>query len=133
MTVAIPHDVKAVLDSYPPSARAVLMEVRGLLLDLADEVGAGPMSEVLKWGEPAYLTSETGAGSTVRLSVKDGRPAVFFICNTGLVDGFRSDFPELSYQGNRGIWLDEAFDQGALAQCLVRALTYHRTKKARRA
>ncbi|MEO0915939.1 MAG: DUF1801 domain-containing protein [Pseudomonadota bacterium] len=131
-TLSVPADVRAVMAAYPAPARALLAEVRALLFDVAAEVGAGPLAEVLKWGEPAYLTTETGSGSTVRLAVKDGRPAAFFICTTGLVDGFRSDFPELSYQGNRGIWLDENLDKDALAQCLARALTYHRAKKARR-
>ncbi|MEM8882405.1 MAG: DUF1801 domain-containing protein [Pseudomonadota bacterium] len=127
---AMPPEVVAVMDGYPAPVRAALTKVRLLLFEVASEVDAGPLTETLKWGEPAYLTDATRSGSTVRLAAKDGRPAVFFICTTGLVDGFRSDYPELSYQGNRGIWLDKAVDRGALAQCLARALTYHRAKRA---
>ena len=106
-----------------------LLQVRDLIFDLADKLDVGPLTETLKWGEPAYLTETTKAGSTVRLALKDGQPAVFFVCNSGLVEGFRADFPELSYLGRRGILLDERADDGLLELCISRALTFHRNKK----
>ncbi len=130
----MPSDVRAVFAGYPEAARARLLEVRGLLFDLAGEIGAGPLAETLKWGEPAYLTQATRAGSTVRLGLSGGDPAVFFICHTGLVDGFRADFPEVfSYLGNRGLVLGEGYDRDVLAICLTRALSYHRKKRRVRA
>lgn len=125
MNSTMPPDVAAVIARYPTR----LLQVRELIFNLADELDVGPLSETLKWGEPAYLTDTTKAGSTVRLALKDGQPAVFFVCNSGLVDGFRADFPELSYLGRRGILLDEKADDGLLALCISRALTFHRNKK----
>ena len=129
----MPPAVAAVFAGYPDAARARLVDVRALIFEVADEAGVGPLTETLKWGEPAYLTEATKAGSTVRLAVKGGRPAVFFICHTGLVDGFRADFPELPYLGNRGIAVEAATDRAALAICLMRALTFHRAKREARA
>jgi len=128
----MPPEVAAAFDGYPAPARAQLVGVRALIFDVAAEAEVGPLTETLKWGEPAYLTEATKAGSTVRLGVKDGRPAVFFICTSGLVDGFRADFPELPYLGNRGIALEDGTDRAALALCLRRALTHHRLKRKAR-
>lgn len=125
----MPPEVAAVFQSFTEAARARLEEVRLLIINVADEAGVGPLTETLKWGEPAYLTAASKAGSTVRLGVTEGRPAVFFICTSGLVDGFRADFPELTYLGNRGIALDDEAPREALALCLRRALTHHRTKR----
>ena len=121
----MPSDVAAVIGQYPTR----LLQVRDLIFDLADKLDVGPLTETLKWGEPAYLTETTKAGSTVRLALKDGQPAVFFVCNSGLVEVFRADFPELSYLGRRGILLDERADDGLLELCISRALTFHRNKK----
>lgn len=125
----MPSDVAAVFAKCPNEVRPSLLETRTLIFEVAEDVGVGPLTETLKWGEPAYLTEATKAGSTVRLGVNDGRAAVFFNCHTTLMDGFRADFPELSYLGKRGILLEEPFDWAALALCLSRALTYHRAKR----
>lgn len=130
---AMPPDVAAVFAGYPSEVRVPLEAVRALIFEVAGEAEVGPLTETLKWGQPAYLTAATRAGSTVRLGVKDGRPEVFFICTSGLVDRFREDFPELPYLGQRGILLEDALDEGALALCLRRALTYHRGKRTGRA
>ncbi len=126
----MPEDVASVFAGYPAKVRARLEDMRALIFEVAGETGVGPLTETLKWGEPAYLTQATKAGSTVRLGLNKGRPAVFFICHTGLVDGFRADFPKaFSYLGNRGLLLEDAVDRSALAICLARALTYHRDKR----
>lgn len=128
----MPSEVAAVFEAFLPAHREPLLGVRALILEVAAEAGVGPLTETLKWGEPAYLTEATKAGSTVRLGVKDGVPAVFFICHSGLVDGFQADFPELSYLGSRGIALGPELDRGALSICLQRALTFHRAKREAR-
>lgn len=134
MTKRLPPEVAAVYADYPPELRARLKEVRALLFELAGETGAGPLTETLKWGEPAYLTEASRAGTTVRLGVADGKAAVFFICHTGLVDDFRDAFQgEFSFLGNRGLILGDGYSRDALAICLRRALTYHRDKRMVRA
>ncbi|WP_431099060.1 DUF1801 domain-containing protein [Polaromonas aquatica] len=119
--------------AYPPLLRRKLLALRQLILDTASATpGVGKIEETLKWGEPAYLTSASKSGSTIRLGPVKSSPsqyALYFNCNTTLVDTFRTLFPrELRYEGNRAIVLDstDAPPHDALAFCIQAALTYHR-------
>ncbi len=114
-----------------------MMALRRLILETAAATdGVGPITETLKWGEPAYLTSASKSGSTIRIGWKTsapGRYAMYFSCQTNLVDTFRALFPEaLNFRGNRGIVFEEsdAVPRDALAVCIAAALTYHRNKKS---
>ena len=131
---AMPKDVAAVFATYPAGARALLLEAREQIAESASACDAGPVTETLKWGQPAYLTETTGSGTTIRLGLDKDVPAIFFHCQTTLVEGFRADFPEeFAYAGNRALHLREGFDRDALGLCLARALTYHQTKRRERA
>jgi len=60
--------VAALFKAYPAAVRAKLMALRELVLDTAARTaGVGPLTETLKWGQPSYLTEETGSGTTVRI------------------------------------------------------------------
>ena len=131
--------VAEVFASYPPAIRAKAMALRQLIYDTAAATeGVGPITETLKWGEPAYLTSESKSGSTIRIGWKKSVPnryALLFNCQTNLVDTFRSQFPqEFRFEGNRAIVFDESdtVPLDALALCVAATLTYHRTKKSAR-
>ena len=66
--------VRAIFDSYPDEVRDRLMEVRALIFNAAANTsGVGPNEETLKWREPAYLTSTTKSGSTIRFGWKAGQ------------------------------------------------------------
>ena len=133
--------VEAVFNTYPKPIRAKLLALRRLILDTARATkGVGALQETLKWGQPSYLTPETKSGSTIRIdqlkSDTDGY-AVYFHCQTDLVETFREMYPsELSYGGNRSILLnaDDKLPETALRHCVALALTYHlRKRKAVRA
>ena len=100
--------------------------------------GVGALEETLKWGQPSYLTPETKSGSTVRIDqVKPDadRVAVYFHCQTNLVETFRELYPQLTYSGNRAILLDAGgkLPEAELRHCVGLALTYHLGKpKTRR-
>lgn len=133
---AAPRDgVNAVIDACPKPVREKLLALRRLILDTAKATkGVGKLEEALKWGQPSYLTAETGTGSTIRIDrVKssDNQVAVFFHCQTDLVDSFRELYPELSYSGNRAILLDagKKLPEAELRHCLALALTYHLRKR----
>lgn len=126
--------VEAVFDACPAPARAKLEALRRLILDTAKATkGVGRIEEALKWGQPSYLTPETGSGSTVRIDrVKSANQvAVFFHCQTDLVETFRELYPELSYSGNRAILLDagKKLPEAELRHCVALALTYHLRKR----
>lgn len=131
-SIKMPDDVKATFDVFPKDQRRLLSKARKLLIESAETAQVGPLTETLKWGQPAYLTEASKAGSTVRLGLHKGQAAVFFNCQTTLVEGFRADFPEaFTYVGNRTVLLEEASDEQALGICLARTLTYHRDKRRR--
>ena len=127
--------VAAVFSSYPEPLRTKLLALRQLILDTARTTeGVGPLEETIKWGQVSYLTPETGSGSTVRIDqVKPAAKqyAVYFHCQTNLVETFRELYPELSYGGNRSILLDtsRALPKEALRHCVALALTYHLSKR----
>lgn len=128
--------IQAVADkfaSYPPEARARLLQLRALIFETADELEhIGPMTETLKWGEPAYLTLASGAGSTIRIDWKPKSPdqyAMYFNCKTTLVETFRTIFPnDFDFEGNRALVLRlaDTIPRDSLKFCIVAALTYHR-------
>ena len=131
----MPADVAAVFAGFPERVRRRLLEVRDLVFETAADIeGVGPLTETLKWGEPAYLTGATGSGRTIRLGwfrSSDRDCAALFNCRTRLIDDFRSQFPDMfAYEKNRAILLDvhKPLPQAALAACLAMALTYHRRR-----
>ncbi len=94
-----------------------------------DTTRVGPLEECLKWGQPAYLTSESGAGTTLRIGVpKNGGYALYVHCQTTLIRDFRNLFPdEFTYEGNRAIHFakGQVFPEDPLRLLLKNALTYH--------
>jgi hypothetical protein len=127
--------VEAVFSTYPAPVKARLLALRRLIFDIADTTeGVGALEETLKWGQPSYLTAESKSGSTVRIDqvkAEAGRYAVYFHCQTDLVETFRELYPELRYGGNRSILLDagEKLPEAALRHCVALALTYHARKR----
>jgi Domain of unknown function (DU1801) len=125
--------VAAVFDAYPHALRKKLLALRQLILDTAASTeGVGAIDETLKWGEPAYVTLNK-KGSTVRIDRKKNqeRYAIYFNCNTSLVDTFRSMFPHsFSFEGNRALVFEvgDALPKEELAFCIGMALTYHQRK-----
>jgi hypothetical protein len=134
---AIPNPVRQATADYPTQAKACFASIREMIFDEADRLGAGPLEETLKWGEPSYLTSQTKSGSTIRMAWKANDPEncnIYLNCNTDLVDRFRTEFPTVfKTTGNRCIHipLGEDIAELPLRAALAMALTYHRDRKAR--
>jgi hypothetical protein len=132
--------VETIFDAYPRTLRPKLIALHRLIFETAATTeGVGQLEETLKWGQPSYLTTQTGSGSTIRIdrlkSTAD-HYAVFFHCQTNLVETFRKLYPkEMTYVGNRNITFhsDDDVPEPALRHCIALALTYHlnRRKPAR--
>ena len=127
--------VAGALSVFPKHVRRRLLEVRDLIFETAADIeGVGPLTETLKWSEPAYLTEATRSGSTIRLGwfrSSDHECAVLFNCRSSLVDDFRERCPGVFiYERNRAILLDarEPLPKAQLSACLGMALTYHRRR-----
>ena len=130
--------VDAVFAAYPRAVKAKLLALRRLIFDTAKITsGVGALEETLKWGQPSYLTPETKSGSTIRIDqVKPDadQVAVYFHCQTNLVETFRELYPKLTYSGNRAILLDASgkLPEAELRHCVGLALTYHLSQRKTR-
>ncbi len=123
--------VAATFDTYPIDHRVKLLRLRELIFEVAAETpGVGTLEETLKWGEPAYLTTGTRSGSTIRIAWKKSQPdryAMYFICTTNLVETFQSMFAnDFQYEGNRAINFrpEDSIPEDALRFCIAAALTH---------
>lgn len=125
----MPADVAAAFAEIPSAPRQRLLDARARIFALADETGAGPLTETLKWGQPAYLTKVTGWGSTLRLGLcraADDAPALFVICQTSLADEARARFGSvLRVIGNRAVLIPDG-PSPEFDAVIVAALTYKR-------
>lgn len=131
-------DVRGVLDSYPRDVRPALLSLRRLIFDVAAATpGVGRVEEALRWGQASFLTSETGSGSTIRIDAVKGQPgryAMFFHCQSGLIDSFRELYgTKFTFDGKRAITFSAAskLPLQELRHCVSLALTHHLKKKAK--
>lgn len=131
--------VAQVLASYPQSIREKVLVLRSLIFKTAATTeGVGELTETLKWGEPAYLTTASKSGTTIRLGWKRPHPsryAMYVHCQTNLVETFRTLAPDgVQFEGNRAIVFEETdtVPTDFLTACIAAALTYHREKRSAR-
>ena len=129
-------DVGKAFDAMPARARESLLALRSTIFDVAAATPAvGRLEETLKWGQPAYLTPETGSGSTIRLGVPKSAAhdyALFVNCNTDLTRQFAETYPGIfTYEGTRALLFrsSDRLDGEALKHCIGLALTYHVRKR----
>ena len=123
---------------YPKPVRTKLLALREMIFDVAKKtMGVGKLEEALRWGQPSYLTPETGSGSTIRIDHirnEPGKYAMYFICTSGLIEDFKElNKSEMKFEGNRSIVFDvgDRLPEAALRHCISLALTYHLRKKPR--
>lgn len=129
--------VEQAFGAFDQPARDRLMRIRDLIFATAASTpGVGRVEETLKWGQPAYLTPETNAGSTIRLGVPKSAGhdcALFVHCQSSLVEQFEAHYPGLfAFEGTRALLFkaEEPIPDEALSHCIAMALTYHRRKRA---
>jgi hypothetical protein len=127
--------VIAAFDAYPDRACRTMMQLRALILEMANTDEIGGVIETLKWGQPAYLPVDARTGSTIGLGQVHEAPddcALFVHCQTNLVDTYRGLFgDELAFQGNRAILFQPGarLPKWAIRHCNDLALTYHARKR----
>lgn len=132
---APPREVAKAFAMCPPSAAQTLVDIRALIFETAAaRPEIGPLTETLKWGEPAYLTDKTKSGTTIRLGWDDAgtRVSLFVHCQTTLVSEWRHLYEdELVFVGNREVQIHtrKPFPHAPLQHCIAMALTYHSRKQ----
>ena len=124
--------VEAAFDAMAPETQAGALALRALIFDTANDLPmAHPLTEALRWGQPAYLAPK---GSTIRLGGhKAASFALFVHCQSRLMGDFTSAFPgEDRLEGNRAILFDapDQIDPTRHGWLIARALTYHIPAKA---
>jgi hypothetical protein len=124
--------VEAKFAGYTPEAGEKILILRALVFEVAASLPeVGEIEETLRWNEPAYLTSQTGSGSLIRIDAKMKHPgtvSVYFHCQTNLIAQFESLFAgQMAFFDNREIRFaaDESLPIEALRVCFAAALTYH--------
>lgn len=127
--------VRQKFSTYPDHIRPKMEQLRDLIYEVASATeGVGELEETLKWGEPAYLTSETKSGTTIRIDWKPKAPdqiGMYVSCNTTLIETYRNRFGnDLNFEGNRAIILptNKPLPKKALMICIQMALRYHLDK-----
>jgi hypothetical protein len=132
----VPSDVAQALSRHPAGIQEQLLDIRLMIFTTAAATeGVGPLTETLKWGEPAYLTEKSRSGTTIRLGVSKlapDRPAIFLNCRTNLIENFRAHFADaFVFEGNRALIIPAParLAETPIALCLRMALTYHRRGK----
>ena len=136
-TASLPAIVSDVFAAYPAPARKLLLTIRDMIYETAAALPeAGRITETLKWGEPAYLTSAPKSGTTIRLAWSPKRPetaGIFVNCQTTLLDEWRELYGgTLDLVGNREIRLPlgHPLPKDPIRHCIAMALTYHQRKPA---
>jgi len=130
MIPAMDPKVADVFATFDETAKAGLKQLRRLIFQIADETeGVGHVAEVLRWGQPSYVTPVTKSGSTIRLGVpKTGGFAIFTHCQTTIMSDFAASFPGWDkFDGNRGVLFESQKDIDPTRHGLLikSALTYH--------
>lgn len=121
--------------SYPEHIKPMMEQLRELIFEVAENTsGVGELEETLKWSEPAYLTSKTKSGTTIRIDWKPKNPSqigMYVSCNTSLVESYRSLFSnKLTFEGDRAVLIpvDTPIPKKELMLCIRMALRYHLDK-----
>ncbi len=103
---------------------------------MAKAAQTGPLSEGLKWGQPAWRPVKARMGSTLRLSWRADAPTqldLFVDCKTDLAARITRDFPDaFDSDARRRLTLQttEPMPDDALWHLARRTFTYHRDKPA---
>lgn len=125
-------DVESVFNAYPDSVRDKVLNLRRLILEVADELEDVNVEETLKWGEPSYLAKN---GSTIRVDWKKKKPeqyAMYFKCTSKLVSTFKIVYDDLfNFETTRAIvfQMDDTVPEAELKDCIRAGLTYHKVKQ----
>lgn len=119
---------------WPIEAQTRFAEIRGLILDAAKQVAIGPLTESLKWGQPAWRPERPRTGSTLRLNWSDKSPqtlAFFVDCKTTLAAQMFAAYPfDFEYKSNRElqVHLDAALPNSAINHLAELTFTYHKKR-----
>ena len=118
------------LDGAPADVRTRVERLRGLLHETAVEVGASPLMEEMKWGQPSYRSAQGRESTPVRLDWTAGGDVLVLVhCQTTVIADFAATAGDrYRFDGTRAVVFgadDEVIDEDLVA-LFTHALTYRR-------
>jgi hypothetical protein len=127
---ALRDEVQAVYDACPQPVRQGLHQLRGLILAQAALMPQiGPVTEALRWGQPAFLTLDSGAACSLRIGPIKGQGFGLFVqCQTGLIAAFAAGAGVgLRFGGTRAVLFgpEHGIDPAQMSVLIGQALGYH--------
>jgi hypothetical protein len=121
-----------IYEEYPIKVKAFLLEMRNIILDIAKkEKEVGFIEEVVRWGQPTFLTTETKSGTMIRIDrykKQDDKIAIYFHCQTQIIKMIHLKYGDkLTYDGNRAIIFDinKSLPRRVIKDCALLALRYN--------
>ncbi len=124
--------MKEKFDTYPSNVLPLLMQLRSLIITVAEESETIlTLEETLKWNEPSYITKH---GSTLRFDWKAKQPdqyALYFKCTSKLVPIIKQLYGNtFKYETSRAIVfkLTDKIPKKEVKHCISLALGYHLIK-----
>ncbi|MFT6630916.1 MAG: hypothetical protein ACJAS4_000860 [Bacteriovoracaceae bacterium] len=129
------NNQEEIYSEYPNIVKSYLLEMRKIILDTAKkEKDVGAIEEVLRWGQPTFLTTESKSGTMIRIDrykKQDDKVAIFFHCQTQIIKMITLKYgKKLTYDGNRGIVFDikKPLPKRVIKDCAHLALRYNLIK-----
>jgi hypothetical protein len=129
------HPVQQAFAAYTGQAQTGMHHLRRLIFTTASaHPQIGRVVEDLRWGQPAYLTPDTGAACSLRIGPRrDGGFALFVHCKTPLIADFLAG-PGAGQrtEGTRAVLFQTMADiaDDPITLLIAGALTYHQRKTA---
>ncbi|MFY0594974.1 MAG: DUF1801 domain-containing protein [Cognatishimia sp.] len=122
--------IAATFDRTPEPARTGLLRLRDLIFDVAQGLpDIGRVEEVLRWGQPSYITPDKKAATPLRLGThKSASFAIFAHCQSNVIANYATRFPGWDrLDGNRAVLFDrpDQIEPFRLRSLIEDALTYH--------
>ena len=122
--------------TWSDGAQQALWTCRALFHTVAEERGVAPLTESLKWGQPAWRPRQPRTGTTLRMDWTQADPAHLMLhvdCKTMLAARMRTLYPDLPDNDGRrriAVALDRPLPEQALAHLAEMTFTYHRARRA---
>ncbi len=123
---------------WPDVAQTQAFVIRTLCWRVAEAADTGPLTESLKWGQPAWRPVKPRTGSTLRLSWNAATPDgldLFVDCKTDLAARITTRFPDAFQSDKRRrltLRTDSPPPEDALWHLARATFTYHQPKATRR-
>ncbi|WP_377507352.1 DUF1801 domain-containing protein [Octadecabacter sp. R77987] len=122
-------EIAAVLDAQPALTAQGMARLRDLILETAvSDPRVGPLSESLKWGQPAFRPKAANTGTTLRVAAhKDAAFALYAPCSTTVIPTHAERFAGADrIDGTRAILFDhpDQIDADRLRLTILHGLTY---------